>query len=278
MIMNSNISKLIKKILSEDARESVIKFGMKDKAGNTKIADLQRALKIKSARTNKFIVTGFFGDLTNDTLLQKVPDLYSGKNDVINDDKYNRIIAKLKTLPDSPNERNDRTGNTNYISSINFNSLWKNFPKGSQAGEIFPIIFPTAYAQYPDSFANLCATRLSLALNNVGIKPTPQFKTEKDLNWGGVTYKKGQPITVRAKSTPQYLKNYFGNPSVTFENTEENAKKYLKGKKGIFVITGVPGWTATGHADIFFDNNNTFECGHSCYFGSGGKLQAWFIK
>jgi len=275
-LSESDLEKLVSKVLIEAIGGEPIKFGMKDEGGSTKIMDLQKSLKIKSPKTGGFISTGFFGELTAAALLSKVPDLYKGKNDVIDDNKYNKILAKLKTQPEPVKDDSDKTNNV--ISSINFGSLWQNFPKNSSANQVFPIIFPTAYKQFPDSFSNLCATRLSLALNNVGVRPIAQFQTEKDLNWNGVTYKKGIPITVRAKSTPAYLKNKFGEPSITFDNTMENVDKYLKGKKGIFVITGVPGWSATGHADIFFNDRNGFTCGHSCHFGEGGKIQVWYVK
>lgn len=172
------------------------------------------------------------------------------------------------------------------VTSINFNSLWRNFPKDSSAYEIFPIILPKEYEKYPEGFGNACATRLSLALNKLGIKPLEQFKTQQVFEYDGVSYPKGLPITTMAKDTPVYLKNKLGPPSFEGENTQENIDKYLKGKKGIFTITDVPGWSASGHADIFYDENMNrmpgydsprFNCGHSCSFGEGGKIQVWFV-
>ena len=55
----------------------------------------------------------------------------------------------------------------------------------------------------------------------------------------------------------------------------ENINKFLKGKKAIFVLTGVPGWRATGHADIADLSSGQPICGHSCYFGAGGTIRAW---
>jgi hypothetical protein len=177
----------------------------------------------------------------------------------------------------------------NVVTSINFNNLWNNFPKNSSAYEIFPIIFPKEYEEFPEGFGNACATRLSLALNKLGIKPLEQFKTQQVFEYDGVSYPKGLPITTMAKDTPGYLKNKIGPPSFEGENTQENIDKYLKGKKGIFTITNVPGWSASGHADIFYDENMNrvpglpgynsprFNCGHSCSFGEGGTIQAWFV-
>jgi hypothetical protein len=178
----------------------------------------------------------------------------------------------------------------NIVTSINFNNLWNNFPKNSSAYEIFPIIFPKEYEKFPEAFGNACATRLSLALNKLGIKPPGKFQTQQELEYDGVSYPKGLPITTAAKDSPEYLETKFGQPSFKGENTQENIDKYLRGKKGIFTITNVPGWSASGHADIFYDANvnsllsgvsgyNTpkFNCGHSCHFGDGGTIQAWFV-
>ena len=334
---NSNISKLVKKVLSETVGPRVIKHGMVDSGNSDKIRRLQIALKIKSPKTGRPLATGRFGDLTSSALRAKVPDLYSGKDDVIDENKYLKIMTRLgggfSSAPTSDNARQkhitsifcslkngkitsqsrwngftwdqysssvdpivskdeikkaketcptvslpspvDKTGN--LITSFKFNNLWQNFPKNSSANQIFPVIFPTPYKQFPDSFSNACATRLSLALNNLGVKPPLQFKTENPFTWQGVTYGKGLPITVRAKDTPTYLKNKFGKPSFVGENTMDNVNQHLKGKKGIFTITNVPGWTATGHADIFFNDSNGFTCGHGCHFGAGGTLQAWFV-
>jgi hypothetical protein len=269
------ISDIIKKVLKENVDEQIIKFGTRDESGSTKIKDLQKLLNLKSS-SGKSLATGYFGDITANALMRKVPDLYKGKNDTIDPTKYDSIISKLKTLP-QVEPRREVPSAVKPITSINFPSLWKNFPKNSTAQQIFPIIFPTPYKMSPDSFSNACATRLSLALNNLGVKPPLQFKTEQELKYGGVNYPKGLPITVRAKDTPQYLRRTFGPPSFKGENTQENVNKYLKGKKGIFTITGVPGWSATGHADIFFDNKGQFSCGTKCYFGAGGTIQAWFV-
>lgn len=278
MSKNENISKLIKRVLNEAIGGEDIKFGMTDSGGSTKIKELQKAMKLRSTKTGQYIATGHFGELTNAQLMSKVPDLYTGKNDTIDDTKYNQILSKLKTIPEPRVPPRNEQPSGNVVSSINFENLWQNFPKNSYASTIFPIIFPTEYQKYPNEFANLCATRLSLALNNLGVKPTAQLRTQNDLNWNGVVYKKNIPITLRAKDTPQYLKNRFGNPTYTFENTTENTDKFLKAKKGIFVITGVPGWTATGHADIFYSTKGGFSCGHHCYFGDGGKIQVWVVK
>jgi hypothetical protein len=181
-------------------------------------------------------------------------------------------MSELSTDPEKEN-----SDSVNMITSISFDDLWNNFPKNSTPYDIFPIIFPNEYQKSPGSFMNACATRLSLALNKVGVKPTLQFKTQQDLKYDGITYPKGIPITTSAIKTPPYLTSNFGEPSFVGENTMENINKYLKGQKGIFTITGVPGWRASGHADIFINDNGEFKCGASCNFGSGGTIQAWFV-
>lgn len=165
--------------------------------------------------------------------------------------------------------------NRNYVKNISFDSLWANFPKKSSAEDLFPNIFPTDYKKTPSTFGNACATRLSLALNNLGIRPKREYKTEVDFTYDGVTYKKESPITTSAWATHQYLTARLGKPTYTMKNTEENVDKYLVGKQAIFVITENPNWEASGHVDIVDYTDGYKKCGYSCHLGAGGKLQAW---
>jgi hypothetical protein len=164
---------------------------------------------------------------------------------------------------------------TEGVTGLDFSSLWNNFPKNSSAYEIFPNIIPKVFNSSPDSFQNACATRLSLALNNIGKRPYAHFITEKDWTYDGVLYPKGKPITTAAKNTPPYLTGLFGRPTYTFENTQENIQKYITGKDVVFVITNVPGWSASGHVDI---HRKDGKCGQACHFDEGGTMQAWVIN
>lgn len=165
---------------------------------------------------------------------------------------------------------------TESISSIDFNTLWQNFPGDASAEDIFPKILPKTYEKNPESFSNACATRMSLALNNVGIKPTTQYKTEKEFVWNGVKYQKGIPLTVRATSMKDYLTSKLGSPTFTMSNDDENeVKKKLAGRNAVFVITNVPGWSATGHVDIAASAGGKTRCGNFCHFGEGGKIFFW---
>lgn len=271
-LTESDLEKIIKKVIQEQS----IKYGMKDSAGSTKIKNLQQKLDLKSA-SGKKMTTGYFGNLTASALLQKVPRLYKNKETVIDDRLYQQIMS---SLPEPPrNQERRQQGQdvtvTNTKVGLNFNALWNNFPKGAAADQIFPGIFPELYKDMPESFKNACATRLSLALNNLGVKPIAQYKTMSDWSYQGVNYKKGLPITVRAKDTPNYLNSVFGPPSFKGPNTPENVDKYIKGKNAIFVITNVPRWSATGHVDVV---NSKMQCGHACYLGEvGGILQAWYV-
>lgn len=277
----SYLDNLIKKVLKEDSTyESGIKYGSKDVPGSSKIKNLQRALGLKSSKTGNPLITGYFGDLTSSALMSKVPEFYKGKNDIIDDRKYNQILQKLGTMTKqtTPTKKQSTPKTAkNLVTSIDFNTLWRNFPRGVKSKDVFPAIFPKLYKEKPQEFGNACATRLSLAMNNVGVRPTPEFVTQNDFVWNGVKYSKKIPITTSAKNTPRYLKAKLGNPTFVGENNQENWNKYLKGKKAIFVITGVPGWRASGHADIVDGTKNNFSCGYACYNGEGGTLQAWIF-
>jgi hypothetical protein len=162
----------------------------------------------------------------------------------------------------------------NVVTSMDFNALWNNFPNADEE-EIFPGIFPNQYKQSPQTFQNACATRLCLALIKMGVECGRAFRSEKDWTFKGITYPtKGKDITTGAKNSLIYLTRTFGEPTIdSIDNTPENIEKYLKGNKGIFVITNNPKWPGiSGHADIF---NEKGKCGHWCYHGEGGKITAW---
>jgi LysM repeat protein len=182
------------------------------------------------------------------------------------------------SLNPKPEEKEKEQNTNKIIKSISYDNLYNNFPKNSSAKDIFPVIFPKEYKERPHEFQNACATRLSLALNKVGVKPDSKFKTQQPLVYNGIKYDKGLPITASAVQTPPYLKRALGPPSFSGANKMDVLEKNLKGKKGIFVITKVPGWEASGHADIFSAESGNFKCGYSCHFGQGGIIQAWFVS
>lgn len=277
VLKEDDIIKLVNNLISEQT--SQIKYGMKDTDRNGKISNLQKLLNLKTSSGNP-IVTGYFGDMTAKGLMTKVPDIYKSKNDVIDNNKYNQIVSKLRQQSTQTKTNSTPTIKpkltNNIIKSIKFSNLWNNFPKNSYGTDIFPKILPKQYKIAPKEFGNACATRLSLALNNLGIKPDSQFRTDNEFTWNGIKYKKGIPLTVTASATPKYLIRYFGQPSYDGPNNWDYINKYIKGKKAIFVLTKVPGWRATGHADIL-DSTKNFVCGSSCHFGEGGRLQAWFL-
>lgn len=188
----------------------------------------------------------------------------------INEHDIDRLIDKVLHNP-TINES---------VTKISFDSLWNNFPKDSSAYDIFPGIMPRTYSAAPNEFGNACATRLSLAMNNVGVSPDSHFRTEKDWTYDGVLYPKNKPITASAARTPSYLRRSFGAPTYTFENTDQNVEKFLSGKDAFFVITNVPGWRASGHADIVRKERvgPLFKCGQACHFGEGGTIQAWVVS
>lgn len=269
--------------------EQSIKYGMKDSGGSTKIKDLQTKLGLKNAQ-GKSLATGYFGDMTASALSSKYPDLYKGKNDIIDDQKYQKIISRIGTQTTNQNQNQNRNQTqtqttqggvklTNTKITLNFGSLWKSTPGTVGADKIFAGIMPAAVKESPGSFGNACATRLSLGMLANGVKPDQQYLTEKDWEFNGTIYKKKSPITVRASSTPDYLKRNFGPPSFTGPNTQANVEKYIRGRNAVFVLTEVPQWIKakiSGHVDLV---NSQLQCNNHCYWGEDypGKLQVWYF-
>lgn len=167
--------------------------------------------------------------------------------------------------------------------SIPFETISDNFPDNLQGPDFFSTIIPEIYQQAPNEFVNACATRMSFALNNAGYKPTPiAFNTLSDYSGavgkGGkqLTLKKGSPLITSAVQMKTYLRSTFGKP--TFEMSNDDKQKVLDAlgdSKGVFVLTNVPGWRASGHAEIYRGNG---ECGNLCHFGEGGTLTFWGMK
>ena len=167
--------------------------------------------------------------------------------------------------------------------NIPFESISDNFPDFLEGPDFFSKVIPKVYEQDPNGFVNACATRMSFALNNAGYSPSPiAFNTQEEytsnVGKGGktVTLKKGSPLVTSAAQMKTYLTTTFGQPTLTMSNQDEQKViEALGDLKGIFVLTGVPGWRASGHAEIYRGNN---ECGNSCHFGAGGTISFWGMK
>ena len=141
----------------------------------------------------------------------------------------------------------------------------------------FSKVIPKIYQEDPPKFVNACASRLSLALNKAGVTDlnpvafnTLYDYTHNEGKGAGNTYSKGTPLITSALQMKNFLTKKYGNGE-DFENDGTITDK-LKGRKGMFVITEVPGWRASGHADIHDGKGN---CGNYCHFGEGGKLRFW---
>lgn len=168
----------------------------------------------------------------------------------------------------------------NESTSIPFNSILSNFPDSLHGPDFFSKVLPKEYEEDSSKFFNACATRLSFALNNSGIKPNPiAFRTQADYsdsvgpNGKQLTLKKGSPLITSAVDMKKFLETTFGKPTKTIKNdNKENVLKELGNMKGIFAITNVPNWTASGHVDVYRGNG---MCGNKCNFGRGGILYFW---
>lgn len=167
--------------------------------------------------------------------------------------------------------------------NIPFDTISNNFPDTLTGPDFFSKVIPKIYEQNPNAFYNACATRMSVALSNAGYSLSPiAFNTLSDYSGnvgkggGQITVKKGTPLITSAAQMDKYLKRTFGPPTLTMSNEDgQKVIESLGDKKGIFVLIGVPGWSASGHAEIYRGNN---ECGTSCHFGEGGTLNFWGVK
>lgn len=170
------------------------------------------------------------------------------------------------------------------ISTLPFETISDNFPDNLDGTDFFSKVIPKIYEKAPDKFVNACASRLSLALNNAGYKPSPvAFRTQFDYtadgqNFKPVTYPKGSSLVTSAVYMRDYLKSQFGKPTILMPNDDaQKVMDAIDGTKGMFVITNVPGWGASGHADIYRGGDGS-DCGNNCHFGEGGTLHFWGMK
>ena len=102
----------------------------------------------------------------------------------------------------------------------------------------------SAMADYPN--LHDCATRLSYALNKAGIKISYQK---------GVTFKgkNGENYIIKASKMFDYLKKYFGNPTVIMNGVSDRIHT------AIFYQTGFK--NVSGHVDVIYNN----EVGKAIY-------------
>jgi hypothetical protein len=164
------------------------------------------------------------------------------------------------------------------LSTLPFETISNNFPDNLDGTDFFSKVIPKIYEKSPDRFVNACASRLSLALNNAGYTPSPvAFKTQNDYSVDGKNYPKGSSLITSAIVMKDYLTKNFGKPLIVPNDDSQKVAEAINGVKGMFVITKVPGWGASGHADIYRGGDGS-DCGNNCHFGEGGTLYFWGMK
>jgi len=140
---------------------------------------------------------------------------------------------------------------------------------------------------YPLQTNNVCALKVSIALNGAGIN-IPQITTSNG-NPGTIQGADGNYYFLNAAALNSWMKLTFGtNPSTptTPLNTKHNQytttqggtngvnfPTLLSGKKGIFTMIPVnsTNFGASGHCDIFDGS----ICAAGCYFGSANEINIW---
>ncbi len=136
-------------------------------------------------------------------------------------------------------------------------------------------------SKYNQGARNTCALRVSRAFNYAGIS-IPEIN--------GVTIKgaDNKNYFLVAKNLLSWMKSTFGTP--TGDNLLNGAQggvngvnfpNLLNGKQGIYIMiptdSSSNGFDASGHADIYFDN----ECDGECYFSATGgvnKIYFWELN
>ncbi|OYU84324.1 MAG: hypothetical protein CFE24_06875 [Flavobacterium sp. BFFFF2] len=166
-----------------------------------------------------------------------------------------------------------------------FNQFFSAYPSHLDAAtdtplKIYTLVGGNVLQKYVQQGArNTCALRISKALNDSGVA-IPEIS--------GVTVKgaDNKNYFLNVPNLLSFLKKTFGTPTGNnYLNSADcgphgtNIKAKLNGKKGIYIMipldtSSSTGYGASGHADLYFDNN---ECDGSCDFNAdGGVKEVYF--
>jgi hypothetical protein len=192
----------------------------------------------------------------------------------------------------------DGTYNANYWDNPNLTFPTQNLPSWDNFNSAYPKhddpLYDTpievytsiggevlnAYNSNPSSYQNICALRISKALNYAGIS----------INSGTDRYKgsDGKYYFVSCAALLKWMKKTFGTPSgsnyVTGSQGGVNGQHFpdlLAGKKGIYIMTpnypggcaNGTGFCASGHADLIENS----VCDGGCFFYATGGVHEIFI-
>ena len=140
-----------------------------------------------------------------------------------------------------------------------FDEVWRHYPVGKPAGEVYQTVGGNAYELYkenPTGYANACALRLSRAFNYGGLTITSSATGYKVKGGDGKSY------LLRVKDMIAFVKANFGAPDKKVVPKGLDKTHDFIGKRGVLIFT-VSGWgDASGHVTLW----NGGDCGDHCYF------------
>jgi hypothetical protein len=180
------------------------------------------------------------------------------KDDLSDHDDFMTKFFKRIDTPQSSNTQNQTTQQTPSQETTKTNSLvqnylyWKNM-FSNNAEELFNYLFKKERLETPidpyTQFANSCATKVSLALNAVGM--SNKVKRSFTVTSGEAA---GQPITTSAKGLRDHLMGSWGEKPIVIKGsiTEDDLiNKIGKGKSGVFICSPCGFQTCSGHAFVW---------------------------
>lgn len=143
--------------------------------------------------------------------------------------------------------------------TLDFDTLWKNYPVGLDAEAVYKLIGGKVYDLYltnPNGYANACALRLSKSFNYGGLPLTKSTSGYKETGSDGKYY------LFRVKDMINYVKLKLGRPTATKKPSDLDYTTYFTSKQGVLIFK-VSGWgDATGHVTLWDGS----RCGDHCYF------------
>ncbi|EGZ45371.1 T6SS effector amidase Tae4 family protein [Neisseria wadsworthii] len=153
-------------------------------------------------------------------------------------------------------------------------SVYAGYPKTASgdlpAAQVFASVFGSGYDTR--TFANACATRLSLGLLNAGIQPRKEFPIKEGKF-------KGKSVTTSAVNMVNWLKSYFGTPDVTVENplNKEAVETKIGNRKGIYAMLpkSNAAFGASGHVTLWHNRN---AVGNNHYTEYARIIYFWELK
>ncbi|MBM6497979.1 hypothetical protein H9X54_001510, partial [Flavobacterium macrobrachii] len=202
---------------------------------------------------------------------------------------------KFKNWFMAPREGTEDTGILN-LDELNLAFQQQNLPSFDD----FLLAYPSHYDdEYSTSLKMYTAVGGNvLSKYNQGARNTCALRVSRALNYSGINIPEINGVTIKgadnknyflvAKNLLSWMKSTFGTPTGDnlLNGTQggvngENFPNLLSGKQGIYIMipndTSSNGFNASGHADIYFDN----ECDGGCYFSATGginKIYFWELN